>query len=356
MLLEPTGERSIGDWICLKQNGKIRRYVMGSGSWSSGDYVKSAKTRKVTGVADFGYHDDVMSGKKQGIHETLDPRKMVDGIRESRDSDEHPESLPIIIIFDVTGSMGGIPKVLQKKLTSLMDVIVAKAEVVDPQILVGAVGDFHVDHYPLQVGQFESDNRFDEQLRNIILEGGGGGQGKESYGLAFYFAARHTVTDSFEKRGKKGYLFTMGDEAFWPRLTSSELHKVFNDDTLEKENVVDLIHESMEKWEVFHLFAVEGSYAHDDEIHRAWQDVLGERFVKVENSDLVCEIIAGLVYALETAKTVDDVVMDMALQATDGAVVKNAIMPVIASRLPSHIADGNLPRDHQDVGGSTTAV
>jgi hypothetical protein len=27
---------------------------------------------------------------------------------------------------------------------------------------------------PLQIGQFESDNRMDEQLGNILIEGGGG--------------------------------------------------------------------------------------------------------------------------------------------------------------------------------------
>ena len=93
-----------------------------------------------------------------------------------------------------------------------MDTTIEKACIKHPHILVGAIGDAHCDDYPFQVGQFESDNRFDEQLRSIILEGGGGGQLMESYGLAYRFAAYHTALDCYEKRGKEGYFFTTGDE------------------------------------------------------------------------------------------------------------------------------------------------
>ena len=186
---------------------------MGGGSWDSGMYDDATYDRVSSGVDDFDYTNKVRAGAESGIHTTLDPKTVAGpssqlagkNVRESRDSDEHPESLPVAIIFDVTGSMGGIPRMLQKKLANLMDVITQKAGVPDVQVLVGAVGDSYADEYPFQVGQFESDNRFDEQLRNIILEGGGGGQVMESYGLAYRFAAYHTATDAFDKRGKKGY-------------------------------------------------------------------------------------------------------------------------------------------------------
>ena len=59
--------------------------------------------------------------------------------------------------------------------------------------MFGAIGDATCDRVPLQVGQFESDNRMDDDLGRIVLEGGGGGQQTESYELAMYFMARHTV-------------------------------------------------------------------------------------------------------------------------------------------------------------------
>ena len=82
----------------------------------------------------------------------------------------------------------------------------------DAQIMFSGIGDAQSDRVRLQVGQFESDNRMDDQLRTMFLEGGGGGQKSESYELATYFVARHTATDAWDKRGRKGYLFLIGDE------------------------------------------------------------------------------------------------------------------------------------------------
>jgi len=251
------------------------------------------------------------------------------------------------MIFDVTGSMGRIPEMLQKKLANLMDIVISKAGIANPQILMGAVGDATCDRYPLQVGQFESDNRLDEQLRNIILEGGGGGQVMESYGFAYRFAARHTATDSFEKRGKKGYLFTMGDEGYWPVLQSEQISAIFGEHATEGESVDMLLTETLEQWEVFHLFAMDGSYPDRIDVHDSWSKLLGERFVKVNDSSLVCEIIAGLIYALESAKSVDQIVTDLGI--SDPSMineVSGAIVPVVASRVPSHMAQGNLPEEH----------
>lgn len=332
---------------------------MGGGSWDTGAYRAAAATRVSKGVDDFGYDKDVKSGKASGIHTSLDPTTVAgsasplagQNVRESRDSDEHPESVPIAVFFDVTGSMGGIPRILQTKLASLMDVILAKAHLKDPQILVGAIGDSSpgwrgggmTDEYPFQVGQFESDNRFDEALRSIILEGNGGGQVRESYGLAYRFAAYHTATDAWEKRGKKGYLFTMGDEMAWPVVTAQEVKTIFGVEASGDESVEDLIAKASERWEIFHLFSMDGSYPNHTGIHDQWRSLLGERFVKVDDSSLVCEIIAGLVYMLETAADVDTIVNDIGLKGSAGVSVKNALVPVSQGRVPSHVAKGNLP-------------
>jgi hypothetical protein len=198
--------------------------------------------------------------------------------------------------------------VLQQKLSRLMDVVIDKAGIPDPQILVGAVGDSISDRYPLQVGQFESSNLFDEQLRNIIVERGGGGQSMESYALAYRFAADHTATDAYEKRGKKGYLFTMGDEMPWPTVTAEDVSRLFGVEASEDETVESLIARASERWEIFHLFSLDGSYRNDKRVHDRWRKLLGERLVMVEDSSLVCEIIAGLVHMMETAYDVDRVV------------------------------------------------
>jgi len=258
---------------------------MGGGSWDAKSYSSAHTTRAATGTPHFAHSAAVKSGKASGIHEDLDPKKVAGKtspfagkpVRESRDSDEHPNSVPICFLFDVTGSMHRIPQMLQEKLAGLLEHIQKTAGIDDAQILVGAVGDFFSDRYPFQVGQFESDNRIDEQLRNLILEGGGGGQVMESYGLALRFAAHHTVTDSMEKRGKKGYFFTMGDEAPYPTVTKREILEVFGIPAQEDESIESLLAKARENWHMVHLFAKDGQYPDRTDIHEIGRASCRER-------------------------------------------------------------------------------
>src|SRR5207247_2068681 len=102
-------------------------------------------------------------------------------MRESRDSTNHPESNAVIVLFDVTGSMGEVPRTIQRKLPSLMGLLLRKSYLTDPAILVGAIGDAYSDRVPLQIGQFESGIEIEDCLTNIFLEAGGGGQIHETY-------------------------------------------------------------------------------------------------------------------------------------------------------------------------------
>jgi hypothetical protein len=325
---------------------------MGGGSWDPGAYRAAAANRVSKGVDDFDYDKKVKSGKASGVNANLDPTKVAgstsplagQNVRESRDSDEHPESVPVAVFFDVTGSMYSIPLTLQKKLANLMDVIIAKAGLKDSQILVGAIGDANTDRYPFQVGQFESDNRFDEALRSIILEGNGGGQAHESYGLAYRFAAYHTATDAWEKRGKKGYLFTMGDEMPWPTISRDEVRRIFGVEADADETIQDLLAKAQEKWDVYHICLTnETMYGSDPRVHAKWSELLAERFIKLDDADLVCEVIAGLIHMLETARDLDSVITDIGLKGSAGASVKNALVPVSQGRVPSHVAKGSVP-------------
>jgi len=144
------------------------------------------------------------------LHEDLDPKGTN---RESRDSDENPESTAIIIGCDVTGSMGFIAEnLIREGLGVLFEEIYDRKPVSDPHIMVSAIGDVDSDRVPLQVGQFEADLKITEDLEKVYVEGNGGGNNKESYDLPYYYAAYHTSIDCFEKRNKKGYIFTIGDE------------------------------------------------------------------------------------------------------------------------------------------------
>ena len=145
--------------------------------------------------------------------------------RESCASKEHPDPTSIIIACDVTGSMGKIPvNLLKGGLGNIMESLMKIKSISNPQVMFAAIGDADHDKAPLQVTQFESDNRIEEQLKKLYLEGGGGGNNIESYHAIWYFAAYKTRLDSL-KQGKKGILFTMGDEMVSPTLKADHIRK-----------------------------------------------------------------------------------------------------------------------------------
>src|ERR1700722_11081477 len=110
---------------------------MGSGHWSSDVYETAERLRG--GKSAFGYSD---SGART-VHPDLDPFDV--GSRESRDSDEHPRSLALAVLFAVTGSMRAVPPALQKKLPRLLGLLKDNRYVPDPQLMFGAIGDATCD-------------------------------------------------------------------------------------------------------------------------------------------------------------------------------------------------------------------
>lgn len=124
---------------------------MGGSNWSDDAYAHVAAPRAAMPV------DAVRRTVFRSTHidDALNPHGVK--VRESRDSANHPESNAIMVLFDVTGSMGGIPALFaQKKLGGLMKVLTSKGVIPHPQVLFGAIGDSYSDQAPFQIGQFES--------------------------------------------------------------------------------------------------------------------------------------------------------------------------------------------------------
>src|SRR5262249_34164682 len=157
----------------------------------------------------------------------------------------------VAVLFDVTGSMQGVPRILQANLPKLMGLLIRKCYLEDPQFLVGAIGDATCDSAPLQIGQFESGIEIEEDLGKLFLEGGGGGHSTESYELAMYFMARHTALDCFEKRGQRGYLFVIGDEAPYPKVKRHEVVHIIGNGLQTDIPVEKVIAELQRTYEVY---------------------------------------------------------------------------------------------------------
>lgn len=294
---------------------------MGSGRWSTDVYTATENYRAATGRSAFAYSD---SGART-VHPTLDPHSV--GIRESRDSDEHPDSTPIAVLFDVTGSMGSVPRTLQTKLPQLLGLLLRKGYATDPQLLFGAVGDATCDRAPLQIGQFESDNRMDDDLANIVLEGGGGGQKKESYELALYFLARHTDTDA-KRHGRRGYVFLIGDELPYRTVKAEEVRRVIGDPLAEDIPVEAIVFELSRSYHVYYLLPQGTAYAGDQTVLRRWRQLLGENVLELDDLDAVCETIALTIGLNEDAVDLDAGLADLSdLGSAAGTTVGKALAP-----------------------------
>jgi hypothetical protein len=217
-------------------------------------------------------------------------------LRESRDSDEHPNSLPIILALDVTGSMGSIPHYLVKSgLPDMMDKII-KNGIPDPQVLFVGIGDHECDRAPLQVGQFESsDELLDHWLTKLYIESGGGVNTGESYHLAWFFAGRYTATDHLEKRRKKGILFTVGDEPVLRELPVGAQKAIMGDGQYSNTTSAELLDKVREQYEVFHLHLLQGSNGNNQRVKDEWKQLLGDNCIFVQRKEEVAQIIADTV-------------------------------------------------------------
>ena len=316
---------------------------MGNGFWDTSSYQAAAAARRANGQDDFGYTTQ-MNGVPRHLRVAA-PSLNAYGVsvRESRDNNEHPNSTPIVVLFDVTGSMGRVPITVQKRLGDLLGLLTRGGYIDDPQIMVGAIGDDQFDCVPMQIGQFESDNRIDEQLRDIYLEGGGGGDKREGYALAAYFLATRVATDAFDRRGKKGYVFFIGDEMNKPVLFADSVRRFIGDDIGEDRDVASIYRELDRRFTVYYVLPNLTSYYHDPEIEDHWRSIVGERFLKLDDPDGVADLIALTIGVMEDSITVAEGVADLgAAGSTSGAAVGKALQRI---RPQNAAGTGVLPTD-----------
>lgn len=217
-------------------------------------------------------------------------------IRECVDSEEHPNAFPIIIGLDVTGSMGRIPyELITNSLPQIMKKIMDEG-VKDPQVCFLGIGDSRCDNAPLQVGQFESsDELMEKWLKLVYLEGHGGGNGGEDYGLAWYFAARCTSVDSFKKHGRKGVVITIGDEPIHMTISRNAIKELFGSAEANV-NVVDLLNETRSEWDIYHINVPD--YSGRKALTKScWNELLQDKVLHIE-ADTKEAIADGIVGAI----------------------------------------------------------
>lgn len=264
---------------------------MGSGSWTAKSFNDSVKSRGFSSVDSLAAADVRSLYTATTISPALNPYQVV---RECRDSEEHPNTIPIILALDVTGSMGRACMMCAAKLNETIEALYKSVK--DPQIMTMGIGDIDYDRVPLQATQFESDIRIFEQMNALVFEGGGGGNGYESYAAAWYFALHNTDIDAYNKRGQKGILVTLGDECPGEWLRADMLKKYLGSEAAEDMRVEDVYKAASEKFDIYHIsISNESSYHYyKKQADAEWTTLMGDHYCVATSNELP-QIIAAIV-------------------------------------------------------------
>ena len=277
---------------------------MGSGTWSRDSYARYSVNTKAASIdEDTGYLRTSMSNqemfKSRRLDEFLNPYKV---IRECVDTEEHPNTIPIILGLDVTGSMGQASVEIAKRLGAIMTKLYS--EITDVEFMIMGIGDLSYDNSPIQASQFESDIRIAEQLDKVYFEFGGGGNYYESYTAAWYFGLNHCKLDCW-KRGKKGIIITIGDEQCNPYLPKGPLSHIIGDDLQANVETEQLYKDVCERFNVYHLDIKHHDYRRDEAVYDSWENILGQNFVK-SNLDKIDTDVTNVI--LDAVKNDNDTI------------------------------------------------
>lgn len=267
---------------------------MGCGSWSSSSFKSYSSSRGRDVDSDTGIlKGDLSVQEMYTQHKLCDELNPLNVVRECCDSEEHPNTLPVVLGLDVSGSMGSTATDVAKKLNYVMTELYKRVK--DVQFMIMGIGDLAYDRAPIQISQFESDIRIAEQLDKIYFEAGGGGNSFESYTAAWYMGSRHCKLDSW-KRNKKGIIITMGDELINPYLPQRPLSRVTGDSLQGDVETDDLYKEASKKYNIYHLNVEHGSWFHDSTDNViSFSKVLGVDKVFNTNIDNIADKIIEII-------------------------------------------------------------
>lgn len=293
---------------------------MGRGSYKASDWAKLRSSRGITSTSNASSIFTSTKAKDAYLPKFID-------VRESRDSEDSPNSTPIILGFDVTGSMGYLAEEIAKNaLNETITNIYAKNPVTNPHVMCAAFVEPE-DRDGLQVTQFEADIRVVEQLLDLRVGFGGNWFSYDS--LLWYFAAKHTAIDSYEKRGKKGILIGIGDEIAdyenRHRITKDDIKTMFRDDVDHDITLEEAYKMAAEKYEIIHII----TGANQQNAWRTWTELpyMKGRVAILDPEDINClsEVITSILQLINKGNR-EDIIKQW--DEKDRAIVRKAIKEI----------------------------
>jgi len=203
---------------------------------------------------------------------------------------------PLAILCDVTGSMGKWPAAIFSKLPYLE--IEGKEYLGDDmEISFCAFGDVYSDKYPLQVRQFSKSTDLKIQLEALVIEGGGGGQVKESPEVAALYYARNVDMPV----ASKPICIIITDESLYETINQEDAKIHAKVDIEARIKTKDVFDELKRRYAVYLVrkpyspTGTDGISSTDKGIVNEWlQYVDEEHIVTLPNEERVLDIIFGI--------------------------------------------------------------
>ncbi len=215
---------------------------------------------------------------------------------------------PVVYAFDVTGSMGNLPRIIFDKMPLIAGQLAECGYLQDPEMSLAAVGDILSDAAPIQIADFSIIRKLDDWLERIWLEGNGGGQAKESYEFTAWFYARRCDLGS----ATQPFFLVTGDEGFRETLYKGDLERHFGGthETVE----TDVVWAELKRKFKDNVFLIRRKYAgkENEQIQVQWEKALGKEFVIPLFSDqAIADVTLGLFAIAGGTRTLDEYLDDL---------------------------------------------
>jgi len=263
------------------------------GHWRGHDFSSARKAYDIHVGRSYG--DAVTSGVK-----------MEDLVPETLTTDS---PAPLVILCDVTGSMGEWPATIFSKLPYL-ELEGQEYLGKDMEIAWGAIGDAQCgDRYPFQMRKFTKGTELKDELQKLVIEGGGGGGMRESYELAALYCARNVNMPN----AISPICIIIGDEGFYDIVNKEDAKKFSFASLQSRMTGKEVFEELQRKFSVYLIRKpygrvvkkTDGSYdfssfgdgmsANDRTIYKQWQEILGpDRIVMLPEAGRVVDVIFGI--------------------------------------------------------------
>lgn len=204
---------------------------------------------------------------------------------------------PLVIVVDETGSMGDWPATIFSKLPYLENE--GKEYLGDDfEICFMAIGDaYEAEQYPLQVRPFAKGLELKDRLKELVIEGGGGGQTTETYELAALFAAEKVEIP----KAIKPIMIFIGDEQCYDTINPDHAEKLLGI-KLQKTLTTDAVFQKLR--EKFAVYLIRKPYHRsssnelsetDRHITAHWESLLGEGHISnLPEAGRVVDVIFGI--------------------------------------------------------------